>query len=83
LVKGIFGIVNGKYNENVNPISSEKINKRWKGDVGPWGFEYRQKNDAKCKGTYHPSEIDALHLTSTPINGRRVLFNNASLILSG
>ena len=30
LVKGVFCVIDGKDDQNVNPITSKKVNKRWK-----------------------------------------------------
>ena len=63
LVKTVLCIVNGEDDEDVDPVSPEKVNKRWKGYLCPRWFEHGQKDDAQSKSADHPGQVDALHST--------------------
>jgi hypothetical protein len=54
----------------MDPIPPKEINERRQGNIGPWRFENRQKDDTQCECTDQPSEVNTLHSTSTPNSGR-------------
>ena len=61
LIQPIFQIVDGEHDQNVNPISTEKINERWQGKPRPRWFEHRQEDDTEGQGRNHPCQVDTLH----------------------
>ena len=65
LIKPIFGVVDDKRNQQVQPITSNEINESTQRKFGPWRLKIRHKEDSNGQCRDEPSEVDAIHNESS------------------
>ena len=78
LIEHILGVVDGKHDENVDPVASEEINKGWERQFRPGRFEHREEKDAQGQGADHPCQVDALHTVASGFGSRRSFIKASS-----